>query len=76
LQETAQSQAQLCPSAANESTALGHRFASEKELATYLLRTVFGRKKAFTEGTSVQDWLYLHPNKLSSIRELRESILK
>jgi hypothetical protein len=55
---------------------LEHQFASEKDLASYLLRTVFGRKKGFTGGVSVQDWLYLHPNKLSSIRELRESIMK
>ena len=53
-----------------------HNFKTEKDLATYILKTVFGRKKIFADGTSIQDWLYLHPNKLSSIREIRENIQK
>jgi len=41
-----------------------------------VLKTVFGRKKTFSDGASIQDWLYLVPNKLSSLREIRESIQK
>ena len=41
-----------------------------------MLKTVFGRKKTFSDGASIQDWLYLVPNKLSSLREIRESIQK
>lgn len=60
----------------NRAPQLPHKFNNEKELQDYILKTVFGRKKPLCEGTSLQDWLYLHPNKLASIREIRESIQK
>lgn len=60
----------------NLAESIKHRFKDEQDLQSYILKTVFGRKKAFSDGTSLQDWLYLHPNKLSSIREIRESIQK
>ena len=44
-------------------------------MQTYILKTVFGRKKGSTEGR-LQDWLYLYANKLASIRDIRESIQK
>jgi hypothetical protein len=39
----------------NESNNHGvtQNFSSEKDLATYIMKTVFGRKKVFAEGTSI-----------------------
>ena len=53
-----------------------HKFKDESDLQNYVLKTVFGRKRSFGDGTTLQDWLYLHPNKLATIREIRESITR
>ena len=53
-----------------------HKFKDEQDLQNYVLKTVFGRKRSFGDGTTLQDWLYLHPNKLATIREIRESITR
>jgi len=65
---------ELLPSTLDGEEGIQHQFVDEKDLQSYVLRTVFGRKRQLPDDTSLQDWLYHHPNKLASIREIRESI--
>lgn len=46
---------------------IGHEFVSEEELTNYILGTVYGRKKQIVMGASLQDQLYIHPNRPQSI---------
>lgn len=67
---------ELLPGVIAENRKVAQRFETELDLQTYLLKKLFGRKKAFTDGTTLQDWLYLFPSKLAIVKDIRESIQK